>query len=165
MRLLRVRALNCLNEYHLQFLRLLLQRNVRFLIIGGQARSVHQGTHTRDLDIWVDISKDNRPALHQSLVAWKTRYPAHSMADFSRPGDLRPNVQIKFPDTDAMFLGAEGQLAEIGPAHGVDVLTSVGLSAFKEFYDRADWQEVAGLRLPFVACGDTELISPQKSDR
>jgi hypothetical protein len=84
-----------LNEYQLQFLKLLVDRRCRFLIIGGQARSIHEGTVTRDLDVWVDLSSANRPTLDLTLLAWATEHRIHSSADFSQtPLPLRPCVQI-----------------------------------------------------------------------
>jgi hypothetical protein len=62
------RPIAMLNEYHLQFLRLLTERGVRFLVIGGQARFAYHGIATRDLDIRVDLSSENGPALEECLV-------------------------------------------------------------------------------------------------
>ncbi|KJC47322.1 hypothetical protein UB31_18890 [Bradyrhizobium sp. LTSP849] len=154
---------SCLNEYHLQFLQLLIRRGARFLVIGGQARAVHEGVSTRDLDIWVDVAAGSRPALEGALISWTTKYPVHSAADFSPPLPLRPGVQIKFPDADVYFLGADGEPKEIGPADCIDILTSIGPADFAAHYDRADWREIAGLRLPFLARGDLDAISPPKS--
>ena len=159
---LATRSSNSLNEYQLKFLELLVLRGVRFLIVGGQARSVHEGTRTRDLDIWVDISKANRSALERSLADWNARYPTHSTENFSSPLNLRPGVQIKFPDGDVMFIGSDNKPKEIGPADGIDILTSIGSSCFKDFYDRAYWLEIAGIKLPFVPHDDLETISPKK---
>jgi hypothetical protein len=155
--------MNRLNEYHLQFLQPLVERGVLFMIVGGQARSIHEGAVTRDLDIWVDISPSNRPALDHCLIAWATKYPMHSAASFSPPLPLRRNVQIQFPDADVLFLGDNNELSEIGPEDGIDVLTSIGSSSFGEFYGRAHWEQVAGLKLPFLARNDLEKISPPKS--
>jgi hypothetical protein len=114
-----------LNDYHLQFLELLNRRGVRFLVIGGQARFAHFGVATRDLDIWVDISMKNTPALSQSLIEWKKKYPIHTLMDISPPVGLRPNVQIKFPDADVSFERRDGRLSELLVQDGIDVLTSM----------------------------------------
>jgi len=68
----------CLNEYHLQFLKLLIDRSCRFLIIGGQARAVHHFTPTRDFDVWVDVSQSNKLIAEQCISAWMARYPLHA---------------------------------------------------------------------------------------
>jgi hypothetical protein len=150
------------NEYHLQFLKLFVERGVRFLIIGGQARAAHHGTRTRDLDVWVDISVANRPSIDNALFAWAAKYPTHSASSFSPPLQLRPNVQIKFPDAEVLFLGADGEPHEIGPEDCIDVLTSIGSADFVEHYARAEWRDVAGLHLPFLALTDLDTISPAK---
>ena len=57
-----------LNEYHLQFLSLFHRRADGFyLVIGGQAKYVHPGSATRDLDLWVDLASNNASALEQAL--------------------------------------------------------------------------------------------------
>src|SRR6266478_6082500 len=123
-----------LNEYHLQFLRILHGHRVRFLVIGGQARYTHLGAPTRDLDVWVDISPKNRPALDRSLVEWKAKYPIHTLMDISQPLALRPNVQIKFPDANVWFERSDGQPSEISVQDGIDVLTSIGQADFASYY-------------------------------
>jgi hypothetical protein len=151
------------NEYHIQFLEFFILRDIRFLIIGGQARAVHDGSPTKDLDIWIDISADNRPAVDLALIAWAAKYPMHSTADLSQsPLPLRPGVQIKFPDDDVFYLGADGEPNEVGPADCIDILTSIGSDDFVEYYDRADWREIKGLRLPILSRQDLAAISPIK---
>ena len=64
-----------LNEYHLQFLHNFTDHGVRFLIIGGQARHVHNGSVTRDLDPWVAIDPASTPSLERALVRWSQVAP------------------------------------------------------------------------------------------
>jgi hypothetical protein len=154
------RACPMLNEYHLQLLRLFSDRDVRYLVIGGQTRFTYFGTPTRDLDLWVDISPKNRPALDYCLAEWKARYPAHTLTDFSLPLALRPNVQIKFPDADVWYLRSDGEPAEISVREGIDILTSIGEANFEFHYDRATTKVVDGLNIVFLAVDDIEAISP-----
>ena len=86
----------CLNEYQLEFLKLFVDRGCRFLIVRGQARAMHQGTRTRDLDIWVDISQTNKPTAEQCISAWIARYPVHAI--LQTPVLLQAGQQIKFPE-------------------------------------------------------------------
>jgi len=125
---------SCLNEYHLQFRKLLVERGTRFLIVGGQARALHEGSNTKDLDVWVDISDDNRSALDECVITWVEHNPMRSLQDFSPPLPWRAGVQIKFPDADVLFLGADGEPAEIGPDDCIDLFTSIGEANFEEFY-------------------------------
>ena len=89
-----------LNEYHLQFLHHLMDHGVRFLIVGGQARYVHHGNRTRDLDLWVDISVGSRPALEKALVEWSKKNPAHTHRPVTSPINFSPKGQQKFPDAE-----------------------------------------------------------------
>jgi hypothetical protein len=149
-----------LNEYHLQFLRQLDGRRVRLLVIRGQARFAHYGVPTRDLDIWVDISPKNKIALERCVADWKTKHPLHTMMDISQPLALRPKLQIKLPDADAMFMGRDGEPAEIFVEDGIDVLTSIGEADFEFYYARATTKVIDGLNIPFLATDDIEAISP-----
>jgi hypothetical protein len=135
------------------------------LVIGGQARFVHHGISTHDLDLWVDISPQNRPALDQCLIEWKAKYPMHSLTDFSPPLALRPGVQIKFPDADVWFMGRDDQPAELLIADGLDILTSIGDADFNEYYDRAVLKPIDGQDVPFLSAGDLEAISPSKAGK
>jgi hypothetical protein len=150
-----------LNEYHLQFLRLFDEHHVRYLVIGGQARFVYFGTPTRDLDVWVDISQRNRPALDNCLAEWKARHPVHTMLDFSFPLALRPNVQIKFPDADALFLGSDAEPAEILAQDGIDILTSIGDADFEIYFARSTTKAAFGIDVTFLSLADLETISPR----
>jgi hypothetical protein len=159
-RRLREGRIPMLNDYHLQLLGLFNNRKVRFLVIGGQARWAHFGTPTRDLDLWVDISPKNRPALDQCLVDWKARYPIHTLMDISQPLALRPKVQIKFPDADAWFERRDGEFAEILVQDGIDILTSVNDADFDFYFERAATKIIDRLDIPFLAARDIEVISP-----
>jgi hypothetical protein len=151
-----------MNEYHKQFLRLLDRRNVRFLVIGGQARFAHQGAPTSDLDLWVDISHASRAGLEQCLLEWKRMYPAHTLADLTPPLLLRPNLQIKFPDADCFYKQADGQMAEITPRDGIDILTSIGDADFDTYFERAVTMTMDGPNIRVLAASDVEGISPLK---
>ena len=96
----------CLNEYHLQFLKLLVERDFCILLIGGQARAVYNGMRTRDLDVGVDVSHSNKPIAGQCISAWVARYPLHAPF-LQRPVSLRSGQPIKFPDADVFFFGTD----------------------------------------------------------
>jgi hypothetical protein len=154
-----------LNEYHLQFLRSMLRGGVRFLVIGGQVRFVFQGTATRDLDVWVDISPQNRPALDQCIASWNAKYPLHNLADFSPPLPLRAGLQITFPTDDVWFMGPDNEPAELLVADGIDILTSIGDADFNEHYARAVMRPIDGQNVPFICADDLEVISPVKAGK
>jgi len=57
-----------LNEYHVKFLHHLGRGGVTFLVIGGQARRLHCASYqTRDLDVWVRLREEDKPALEWAI--------------------------------------------------------------------------------------------------
>lgn len=132
-----IAVLIMLNGYHLKFLRHLIKCGVRFLIVGGQARNLLFGTHTKDLDVWVDLSDSNRPVLDDALIAWAEEHPSHTRLSWTTPLQLRPRVQIKFPDQYAMYMSESNEIVEIKLEDGIDVLTSLSGLDFNECMDRS----------------------------
>lgn len=154
-----------LNEYHLQFLHHLTGLGVRFLIIGGQARHVHDGSATRDLDLWVDIDPGSIPALEKALVQWSELHQSHTHRRLtSQTINLRPGVQQKFPDADCWFMTRANEPREILEADRIDVLTSIKDHRFDIFYARAFSHRVDGIDLPFLSKDDLPVISPRERD-
>lgn len=156
-----------LNGYHIQFLRNLDDYHVRFLVIGGQARWLHWNTPTRDLDVWVDISDANRPALEKSLIAWKKRYPIHTQETMEPPLPIRPKVLIQFPDRDNVyyFQTDEGGIGEIKYEDRVDVLFSADVKGleFEECFQRSVLHQVDGIDIRCLA--ETDLEEPESNRR
>ena len=156
-----------LNEYHLQFLHNFTDLGVRFLIIGGQARHVHNGSVTRDLDLWVAIDPASTTSLERALVRWSEEHPSHTARPITSPINFSPKRQLKFPDAECWFMTRAGGPMEILPADCVDVLTSIGDHDFDfdAFYHRAFTQCVDAMALSFLSASDLPIISPAKSDR
>ena len=152
-----------LNEYHLQFLHNFTDHGVRFLIIGGQARYVHIGSVTRDLDLWVAIDPASTPSLNRALLRWGQDHPFHTQWPMTSPINFSPKRQLKFPDAECSFMTRAGDPMEIHPADGVDILTSMEDHDFDAFYHRAFTQCVDGMALPFLSAGDLPIVSPAKS--
>lgn len=155
-----------LNEYHLQFLRRLTKSNVRFIVIGGQARAFHFGSYSRDLDLWVDISDAQKPLLEKALLSWAETYPAHTYPELRGPLPIYPNMQLKLPDTDGCYyLGSDGEPVEIGPEDGIDLLTSVADADFEQTYFQTVVAQLGdGILLRLLSPDDLDRISPYKGD-
>lgn len=151
-----------LNQYHLQFLSMLDEQCARAIIIGGQARYFHLGTSTRDLDLWADVA-DSRSQLESALFLWKCRYSAHSILDLEPPVALRPAVQIKFPDADALFINSDGELSEILIEDGIDLLTSVGAYNFDLIWKSSVDADLGLKHVKMLCRTDLDIISPGKS--
>ena len=147
-----------LSEYHLQFLHNFTDVGVRFLIIGGQARHVHNGSVTRDLDLWVAIDPASTPSLG-GRWSWSQEPQLHTAA-INSPISFSPKRQLKFPDAECSFMTRAGDPMEILPADGVDILTSMEDHDFDAFYHRAFTQCVDGMALPFLSAGDLPIDQP-----
>jgi hypothetical protein len=153
-----------LSEYHFQFLDHLSNRSVPFLIIGGQAQHQHDGSHTRDLDLWVRVtpgSKEEHSALTSATVDWELRYPSHGPPGGHRPPfDLSRRIQIHYPIQDTFFLTATNEIQEIAAQDGVDLLINATNNIdFQIFFARALMKDVKGRILRFLPLDDVNVIN------
>ncbi|TBH34604.1 hypothetical protein ELG66_01015 [Rhizobium leguminosarum] len=144
-----------LNDYQRQFLAHFIQHQVRFLVIGGVARWHYFGKPTRDLDVVVDIERSAN-GIERALEEWKREHPIHTMLDLSPPLALRPMAQIKFPDDLCAYRDDKGDIREIGPEDGVDVLTSLQSFSFAELYERSTEANIRDLTLRLLCPDDLE---------
>ena len=154
-----------LNGYHRQFLATLANAHVRFLVIGGQARWLHFGTTTRDLDLWVHAAPANLEALSPCLIRWKQRYPSHTSLSLEQLRPLRRNLQIPLPDADVHYLREDGELERLSVDERIDVLTSVQAvpdAEFSNYYGRAATRWIDGFAVRIVAIEDLDVVSPPK---
>jgi hypothetical protein len=83
-----------------------------------------------------------RDSASRSISVWPHRI--HLLIDTSRPLDLRPNLQIKFPDADAWFKRRDGEFAEILVLDCIDILTSIGDADFDFYHKRAVTKVIDG---------------------
>jgi hypothetical protein len=147
------------SPYHLKFLHHLVEHGVAFLIIGGQARHlINPDHHTRDLDIWVRIEREDRPTLNAAVDGWAQEHPMHAIT--LGPGrDWRPGVQIRFPDGDGVwFEDRSGIIREVGTKDGIDMLTSLHDLGFDACMRRARRNDVDGISV-FSLCPDDLEVS------
>lgn len=145
-----------LSDYHRRFIRNLLDHNVRFLIIGGQARHLLFGTPTADLDLWVSLSEQDAPRLEEALVSWAQEYPTHTNRNFTKPLSLRPRLQLHFPEWDTAYLTEANEIIEIKAIEGVDVLTSVEGLDFDACWDRSTPYRISELEVRGLCASDLE---------
>jgi hypothetical protein len=126
-----------LNDYHSQFLTHFNRLEVRYLVIGGQARNYYMGTATKDLDLWVTTECPFRHILERALLEWIKQYPLHSIYIRDPPLPLKEGLQIKLPDADAWFINSSGEGQKISVEDGIDILTSIEGLSFEECHSRA----------------------------
>ena len=130
------------------FLRLLNERNVRYLVVGGYAVAYHgYPRYTGDLDVFVEASPENAAKLVE----------VYGEFGFDRT-TLKPAMFI-VPD-NVVRIGHE-------PVR-LEVLTSITGVAFADAYVRRIEVEVNGLAVPFISLVDlikNKLATGRGKDR
>jgi len=116
------------------FLRLLNERQVRYVVAGGFAVAAH-GTprYTKDLDVWVEISPANAERLLLALNDFGMASLGLNSADFQEQDMV-------------LQLGYE--------PNRIDILTGLTGVEFHEAYPRRVLVQLAGLQVPFLARED-----------
>ncbi|GBF04862.1 hypothetical protein DAERI_030028 [Deinococcus aerius] len=116
------------------FLRLLNERQVRYVVAGGFAIAAH-GTprYTKDLDVWVEVSPENAERL---LLA---------LDDFGMASLGLTSADLEERDM-VLQLGYE--------PNRIDILTGLTGVEFHEAYPRRVLLQLGELRVPFLARED-----------
>jgi len=84
-----------LNPDFTGFLQLLNDNQVRYLVTGGYAVAVHgYPRYTKDLDIWIDLSRDNAQKLIAALDEFGFASLNLAEQDFFEPGTV---IQLGYP--------------------------------------------------------------------
>ena len=119
-----------------------LEANVRFVVVGAHAMAVHGFPRaTQDLDVWIDIERDN---------AEKT---LRALAKFGAPLDA---LGVTLHD-----LTAPGIVIQIGlPPNRIDVFTAIsGIDDFAGAWDARVEHTIRGRPIPFL---DLERLRQNK---
>lgn len=131
-----------LNAYHLAFLNHLNEANVRYLVIGGQARFLRDAQPTVDLDIWVEFETANVARFEIAFFEWIRRYRNHSCLRLSQPSDanIKFNSQIHLPDDDVGYCCNDGTILQLCEANKIDIIfcfdpTRPAENAFPEHFE------------------------------
>lgn len=105
-----------LSEDFEDFLKLLNQYNVDYLVVGGYAMAFHgKPRYTGDLDIWIDISTENASKMVMVINDFGFASVGFGVEDFSRPNLIN---QIGYPPLR------------------IDILTSIDGVLFKEAFSK-----------------------------
>ncbi|MGD8805400.1 MAG: hypothetical protein PVH65_06095 [Chloroflexota bacterium] len=84
-----------LNPDFTEFLQLLNDNQVRYLVTGGYAVALHgYPRYTKDLDIWIELSRDNAKKLIAALDEFGFASLGLSDQDFLEPGTV---IQLGYP--------------------------------------------------------------------
>ncbi|OGW16289.1 MAG: hypothetical protein A2Y48_09095 [Nitrospirae bacterium RIFCSPLOW2_12_42_9] len=113
-----------------EFIELLNENNVRYLVVGGYAVAFHgHPRYTKDLDIWVELSPDNANKIIDALKKF----------GFGSLG-LKPN---DFLESD--------QIIQLGyPPNRIDILTTLQGLNFEDCYKSRVEIEIQGLHIDFI---------------
>lgn len=123
-----------LDPDYLDFISSCIDRDVRFLIVGGYAVAAHgHPRYTKDLDVWVMVDQRNAERL---LLA---------LGDFGF-GSLDLTTQNFLDDDVVIQLGYE-------PVR-IDLLTAASGVDFADCYERRVEIDVEGVRIPFISLPD-----------
>jgi len=120
-----------LNEDYKEMLSILLDYEVKFLVVGAYAMGAHGYPRaTGDVDIWIKACPENSKKVYQALTV------------FGAPvTDLQPETFIE-----------EGIVFQIGVVpRRIDILTTIDGVSFAEAYEAREVIELEGLKIPFLS--------------
>lgn len=123
-----------LNSDYRDMLQVLLDHEVKFLLVGAYAMGAHGYPRaTGDIDIWVEPSADNSRAVYQALIAFGS--PLHEIDEttFVKPGLV---FQIG-----------------IVPRR-IDIITAISGVPFDRAYERRQTVEIEGLSVAILSRND-----------
>lgn len=84
-----------LNQDFKEFIQLLNENQVKYLVIGGYAVAVHgHPRYTKDIDIWIEISEENAQKLITALTQFGFESLGLTSKDFQTPNQI---IQLGYP--------------------------------------------------------------------
>jgi hypothetical protein len=118
------------NQDFKEFIQLLNDNQVHYLVVGGYAVALHgYPRYTKDIDIWVELTHENATRIVETLVQF----------GFASLG-LKEND----------FL-VEDQIIQLGYApNRIDIITTLTGITFKECYDKRLSVEIDGVKVNFI---------------
>ena len=130
-----------LNEDYKEMLQILLEENVKFIVVGAYALGAHGYPRaTGDIDIWVEPSNENAQRVIHTLAKFGASLSNTSEKDFEK----------------------EGIIFQIGVApRRIDIITTIDGVEFQTAYSRKEVISVEGLDIPILSLED--LIKNKES--
>jgi len=124
-----------INQDYKEMLSILLDNEVKFLVVGAHATASHGYIRraTGDIDLWVEASKENSEKIYKSL------------AEFGAPGE-HYNI-----DT----FEEKGVILQIGIApRRIDIITNIDGVNFHEAWNNKKIVEIENLKIPILDKND-----------
>lgn len=127
-----------------EFVGLLNQHNVEYLIVGGYAVGIHgHPRYTGDLDIWLNPTPENSERIIQCINDFGFGSFNLTTQDFTKPGNI---IQLGYPPLR------------------IDLLTEIDGVSFMECYSNRKEVEMDNLSVNFIGYWDL-LKNKEKSGR
>ena len=123
-----------LNSDYKDMLQVLLDNDVKFLLVGAYAMGAHGYPRaTGDIDIWVEPTAENSVKVYRSMEAFGA--PLHQIDETT------------FATPDIVF--------QIGVApRRIDMITTISGVGFDDAYRKRQTIEMEGLSIPILSLGD-----------
>lgn len=123
-----------MNSDLIELLRLLNDRKVKYLLIGGQAVIVHsEPRYTKDVDLWVEPSVKNAKKIIAVLEEFGAPTNSVTEEDFATPGTV-------------FIFGIE--------PNRVDILTRIKGAKFDKCYTNRDYVQLLGVKVSLICLDD-----------
>ena len=128
-----------LNQDFKEFIELLNDNGVRYLVVGGYAVALHgYPRYTKDIDIWIDMTPENAARMMAALEQFGFGEVGLRQEDFLEPDII---IQLGYP-----------------PAR-IDILTTIPGVEFDACFDHRVVVEVDGVEVNFI---DLENLKKSK---
>lgn len=122
-----------------EFIRLLNEHSVRYLLVGGYAVAFHgHPRYTKDLDVWIELSGENAGRILEALDEFGFGTLGLKASDFVE----------------------EEQIIQLGyPPNRIDILTTLKGLQFEDCYNSRVEVEIQGVHMDFI---DIENLKKNK---
>jgi Nucleotidyltransferase of unknown function (DUF6036) len=119
-----------LNQDFKEFIQLLNDNQVRYLIVGGYAVALHgYPRYTKDIDIWIELTQENATRIVKAL-------------------DQFGFASLGLKENDFLV---EDQVIQLGYAPSrIDIITTLSGVTFEECYDKRLLVEIDGVKVSFI---------------
>jgi hypothetical protein len=119
-----------LNQDFKEFIQLLNDNQVRYLIVGGYAVALHgYPRYTKDIDIWIGLTQENATRIVKAL-------------------DQFGFASLGLKENDFLV---EDQIIQLGYApNRIDIITTLQGVTFEECYDKRLLVEIDGVKVSFI---------------
>jgi hypothetical protein len=119
-----------LNQDFKEFIELLNNNDVRYLVVGGYAVALHgHPRYTKDIDIWIELTPENADRVVQALEQFGFGSLGLKPADFLEPSQV---IQLGYPP------------------RRIDLLTSLKGVDFNDCYQDRTTIVIEGMNIDFI---------------